>query len=260
MKKLFLLFWFFYGFTTHGQFLIRPVVLQNAFQIFYNKGTYIYGGKFGSNAFAPGLDLEYRFTKELDSLSSPTKLATNSSFAILFSAGYWKHKNIETGLNKNGDQLYSSYDVQFISMPLLIKYYVQPGALSEGMRIGWGLGVMGLYRLNTELNENATIYLRDQSNKVIGQQFIEDAANITQLSPPLTINFCLEMSFEYNRLYFALRVYSSGKDQYAKGIESIWKIPEPQSIYLQTYKDYPKITYTGGGLLIGWRINRVTQY
>lgn len=259
MKNLFILFWLL-SFSTYGQFIVRPVVLQNAFQIYYNQGTYIYGGKFGSSAFAPGLDLEYRFTKELDSLSSPAKLATNSCFAILFSAQYWNHKNVETGFNKNGDQLYSAYSTQFIAMPMLAKYYMQPGVLDEKMRIGGGLGVMGLYRLKTELHENATIVITDPStNASIPHQFIEDTADLTSTSPALTLNFCLELSFEYSRFYFALRVYSSGQDQYAKGIESTWKIPEAQSIYIQTYKTYPKITYTGGGLLLGWRINGVRQ-
>ncbi len=243
--------------TARAQFLIRPIIMQNAFQIKYEgNGTYDYGGKFGSTAFVPGLDLEYRFTKELDSLSSPAKLSTNSSFAILFSASYWRYSNVENGLNKNGDVLSSSYRSQCIAMPLLVKYYVQLGVLNENMRFGWGLGVIGLHRLKTELHEEATVYTRDPVTKgVISQQTFEATADISKQSPPLTIGFCIEGSVEYGRFYFAFRAYQSGKDQYAKGFETNYALPEAQSIYRLAYKEYPKMIFTGGGILLGLRIN-----
>jgi hypothetical protein len=248
--------------STNAQFIVRPIISQNAFQIqFYGNGTYNYGGKFGSTAFVPGLDLEYRFTKELDSLSSPMKLSTNSSFALLFSASYWKYTNVETGFNKDGDALSSSYRSQFVAMPLLAKYYVQLGILNENMRIGWGLGVMGLYRLSTELGEEAIMYTRDPvTNGVISQQTVETTADIAKQSPLLTIGFCLELSIEYSHFYFAFRAYQSGQDQYAKGFEANYGLPEDQSIYRLAYKEYPKIIYTGGGILLGWRINRLKHY
>ncbi len=248
--------------TTNAQFVVRPIFSQNAFQIlYYGNGTYDYGGKFGSTAFVPGLDLEYRFSKELDSLSSPMKLATNSCFALLFNASYWKYTNEENGFNKKGDPLSSSYRSEFIAMPLLAKYYMQMGVLNENMRIGWGLGVIGLYRLKTELHEEAIVYTLDPvTNGVISQQTFEATADIAKQSPSITIGFCLEMSVEYNRLYFALRVYQSGQDQYAKGFEVNYGLPETQSIYQLAYKEYPKMIYTGGGILIGWRITRLKQY
>jgi len=260
MRYLFILFCLL-SYTALAQFIARPVVMQNAFQIEYNRGVYDYGGKFGSSAFVPGLDLEYRFIKELDSLSSPTKLATNSFFAILFNASYWKYSNNETGYNKSGDKLASTYNSQFISMPLMAKYYMQLGVLNEKMRLGWGVGAIGLYRLKTELHEEAIIYTRSPTNNsVIGQKTIEDTADIEKLSPTLTIGYCIEGSFEYGRFYVAFRAFGTTKDQYAKGIESSWKIPETQSIYLQAYKAYPKITYTGGGVLLGWRITPMKKY
>ena len=261
MKILIILF-LLVSLTTNAQFIVRPVISQNAFQIkYYGNGTYDYGGKFGSTAAVAGLDLEYRFTKELDSLSSPMKLATNSSFALLFSAGYWKYTNVENGLNKNGEPLASSYRSQFIAMPLLAKYYMQPGILNENMRIGWGLGVMGLYRLKTELREQAILYTRDPvTNGVISQQTIGATAEITNQSPSLTVGFCIELSVEYGRIYFSLRSYQSGKDQYAKGFEANYGLPETQSIYRLAYKEYPKMIYTGGGFLLGCRINRLKKY
>ena len=263
MKNIVILF-LVASLTTKAQFIVRPIISQNAFQIqYYGNGIYHYGGRFGGTAFVPGLDLEYRFTKELDSLSSPMKLGTNSCFALLFSASYWKYNNIETGLNRkdNNGPLSSSYRSQFIAMPLLLKYYIQMGVLNENMRIGWGLGVMGLYRLKTELHEEAIVYtLAPVTNFVISQQTFEATADITKQSPQLTFPFCFEMSFEYNRFYFALRAYQSRKDQYAKGFEGNYGLPEAQSIYRLAYKEYPKMIFTGGGILMGWQINRLKKY
>lgn len=248
--------------ATTAQLIVRPIISQNAFQIeYYGNGTYDYGGKFGSTAFVPGLDIEYRFMKELDSLSSAMKLSTNSCFAILFSTSYWKYTNVETGFNKDGDALSSSYRSQFVAMPLLAKYYVQMGILNENLRIGWGLGVISLYRLNTELHEEAIVYTRDPvTNGVISQQTIVATADIASQSPLLTIGFCLELSVEYSRFYFAFRAYQSGQNQYANGFEGSYGLPEEQSIYRLAYKEYPKIIYTGGGILLGWRINRLKKY
>lgn len=261
MRNLIILF-LLTSLVTNAQFVARPIISQNAFQIeYYGNGTYDYGGKFGSTAFVPGLDVEYRFSKELDSLSSPMKLATNSCFAILFSASYWKYTNEENGFNKDGNPLSSSYRSQFIAMPLLAKYYMQLGVLNENMRIGWGLGIIGLYRLKTELHEGATLYTRDPvTNGVISQQAFEGTADLTKQSPSLTIGFCLEMSVEYNRLYFALRAYQSGQDQYASGFEANYGLSETQSIYQLAYKEYPKMIFTGGGILLGWRITRLNRY
>jgi len=247
---------------ARAQLVVRPVVTQNAFQIeYYGNGTYDFGGNYGSTEFVPGLDVEYRFIKELDSLSGPMKLATNSFASLLFSVNYWKYTNVENGFNKKGDRLASSLQSQFIAMPLLAKYYLQAGALNESSRFGWGLGIIGLYRLNTELREDATVYTRDPAtNAIISQQTIKASADISTQSPSLTIGFCLELSFEYNRLYFALRAYQTGKDQYAKGFETNYNLPEEQSVYRLAYKEYPKMTYTGGGVLVGWQINRVRQY
>jgi hypothetical protein len=259
--RLIVVLWLLVNLPTFGQFVVRPFVMQNAFQVKYNAGEYDYGGKFGDTAFSPGLDLEYRFSKALDSLSSPAKLATNAYFALLVGAAYWKHNNIGTGFNRNGDQLYSAYSNEFIAIPLLAKYYVQLGILNEKMRMGWGLGVLGLYRLKTGLHEEAIIYTRDPvNNSIISSQTIEDERDLTKTSPQLALGFYLELSFEYDRFYFALRAFQSGGDQYSKGIENQWNLTEAQSIYLQAYKDFPKITYEGGGLLIGWRINRAKQY
>lgn len=240
------------SFITHAQLIVRPVISQNAFQIrYYGDGTYDYGGKFGRTALVPGLDVEYRFTKELDSLSSPMKLATNSRFAILFSASYWKYNNVESGFNEDR-MLSSSYRSQFIAMPLLVKYYMQVGVLNENMHLGWGLGIMGLYRLKTELHEEAIA--------IVSQQTMTATADLTKQSPALSLAFCLELSLEYNRFYFALRAYQSGQDQYAKGFESTYGLPEAQSIYRLAYKEYPKMIFTGGGILLGYRINRLKQY
>jgi hypothetical protein len=248
--------------TAKAQFVVRPIISQNAFQIqYYGNGTYDYGGKFGSTAFVPGLDIEYRFTKVLDSLSSPMKLATNPCFVLLFSASFWKYTNVENGFNTKGDPLSSTYQSQFIAMPLLAKYYMQLGVLNENMRIGFGLGVIGLYRLQTELHEEAILYTRDPvTNGVISQQTVEATADIAKQSPSVTIGFCLEISVEYNRFYFALRAYQSGQDQYATGFEANYGLAETQSIYQLAYKEYPKMIYTGGGVLVGWRITRLKKY
>lgn len=263
MRNLFILF-LFVSLTTNAQFIVRPIISQNAFQIqYYGNGTYSYGGTSGSTAFVPGVDLEYRFTKELDSLSSPMKLASNSFFALLFSANYWRYNNVETGFNKNGTNgpLSSSYRSQYISMPLLLKYYMQLGPLNESMHIGWGLGVMGLYQLKTELHEEAVVYtLAPVTNFVISQQTFEATADITKQSPKLSFPFCLELSVEYNRFYFSFRAYQSAKDQYAKGFEANYGLPEAQSIYRLAYKAYPKMIFTGGGILMGWQINRLKKY
>ena len=76
----------------------------------------------------------------------------------------------------------------------------------------------------------------------------------------LSLGFCLELSYEYGRFYLALRVFQASGNQYSHGIENQWALAESQSIYLQAYNDYPKLTYEGGGVLIGWRINRANPY
>ncbi len=263
MKKTFILF-LFAGLTTNAQFIVRPLVSQNAFQIqYYGNGTYDYGGKFGSTAIVPGLDLEYRFRKELDSLSSPMKLATNSFFALLFSASYWNYTNRETGFNDQAvrDYLSSTYRSQFIAMPLMLKYYMQLGPLNEKMRLGWGMGAMSLYRMKTELHEEAIVYTLDPvTHAVVSQQTFKATADITKQSPTLAIGLCIELSVEYGRFYFSFRAYQSKQDQYAKGFEVNYGLPESQSIYRLAYKEYPKMIYTGGGISLGWRINRAKQY
>jgi hypothetical protein len=253
VKSLFFIFIFF----AHGcfaQWIVRPLIGQNTFQIDYAKGQYSYGGKLGASSFMPALDVEYRFGKKLDSMSSLMQLATNPRYGIITGIGFWRHLNSEKGISLSSDDISSSYRSSFVCAPLIFKYYMQMGVLNENMKIGFGLGAIGLYRLNTELHEEAVIYARDQNFRVISEQLVEDTRDITQASAPLAIGFCIEMSFEYERFYVAFRAWGAGQDQYAKGIKGDWKVPYDHSIYLQAYDRYQSMTLTGISYLIGFRI------
>ena len=243
-----------------AQLVIRPSIFQNNFQIYYNKGQYSYGGQFGASSFVPTLDLEYRFGKELDSLSTSWQMATNPRYGLITGISIWNYLNTEKGMSLKGDDLFSSYRSRFVSVPLMLKYYLQVGVLNENMRLGWGLGAIGLYRLKTELHEEATIYIRDSQNVFIGQQFVEDTRDITKSSMPLTFAWCIELSFEYGRFYLSFRAWRTLGDQYVKSITGNWKVPYNQSIYLQAYDKFPQMIFTGGGLLIGFRITSLKPH
>src|SRR5882672_2756296 len=92
-----------------AQLIVRPLVVHNAFRIYYNKGTYSYGGKFGATAVIPSLDIEYRFGKSLDSLSSETKLAFNPNYGIIVNVSLWNYENTEKGRNLNSEPMSSSF-------------------------------------------------------------------------------------------------------------------------------------------------------
>jgi len=67
--------------------------------------------------------------------------------------------------------------------------------------------------------------------------------------------FGIEMSGSFRRLYISIRAWFTLSDQYMSQLENDWQVPKAQSVYLGSYDRWDKITYSGGGFVMGWKIN-----
>lgn len=241
--------------TGNAQLLIRPAVGQQDFRLWFNKGRYTYAGK-GSSSWSPVLDFEYRKRISVDSSSSEQILATNPSLAVVAGLSYWRPDLQEWGTSLTSEYLTSSYQAKFIALYLMPKGYWQLGVLNENIRIGAGLGLLILYRLETKLAESATFYNRDNNGFIISSYTLSDQRDVTMESHRFSPNWCLELTVEIGRIYMAMRAFRSLQDEYIKSLAGQWNVPHDQSIWLLAHDKFPGVLYTGGTFMIGFNLVR----
>lgn len=255
MKYIGSLFFFLFSLNLFGQLEIRPGIWQNSFQIKYKNGGYSYGGKRGESSIRPFIDFEYKLKRELDSTSTIKQLAFIQYLSVQLTVSFWNYTSEENGLNLKDDLIYSSIQSKYLSLPLVVKYRVQPGVLDDNLTIDWSVGAFGMYQLKSLLHEETTIFIRDQNNQITGEMFLEDTAELSNRNKKFTTGFCIGMTLTVGRLSVGFLAYQTFKDQYIPDIIADWNVPKEQSIYFQAHEDYSKMIFTGGGLTLGWKIN-----
>lgn len=207
----------------------------------------------------PVLDLEYRFKRQYgmkrDTALSFRKLSVGHHKSLLLGMHYTNHNHSESGYTPESDRVLSSWNNQYIHLPLIYKFNAQLFPLDEDFFIGFGMGITNSFLLKSQLTESVEIYTRGSMNEIIGSETISDQANVKPFANRHLMMFTFEMSASFKRLYLSIRAWFSLKDQYLKDLETNWLLNDQQSIYLGSYQTWDKVTYGGGAFVLAYKIN-----
>lgn len=259
MKRIFIIALLLANCEVKAQLDIRVGISQNFYNInFGSNSDYFYGGA-GNNSVGPVVDFEYHRKKHYwmkkDTVLSMKKLMLTLHSSILMGFHYTYHTHTVSGVNQVDDDIFSNWNNKYLHIPLIYKINFQPLILDENFHMSFGIGVVNSFLVSSTLEERATIYTRDSEGEILDQQFVSDQANVKPYAKKYIPMLGLEMSGSFKRLYIAIRAWLNFSDQYMSGLENNWQVPIEQSVYLGSYQRWDKITYTGGGFVLGWKIN-----
>lgn len=259
MRLFFTTILILFAFNSLAQLDIRPGIARNFYNINFGKESdYFYGGT-GNGSIGPVLDLEWRFDRRYwrkkDTVMTLTKMALTLHRSLLLGIHYTSHQHTVIGLNQTDDEIFSDWKNKYLHLPLFYKFNFQPFVLDENFNISLGLGVVNSFLLSSFLEENATIFMRDQNGQVINEEFISDRASVKPYANQHLMMFGIEMAGSFKRLYIAIRAWFTLSDQYMPNLKDNWSIPNQYSVYLGSYDTWDKITYSGGGFVLGWKVN-----
>ena len=222
--------------------------------VYGTSSPYNYGG--GADNVSPGVDVELKLKPmKLKKFPALYKIHNTSHKALMTGLYYTSNHYSVKGFTSKGDPMASQFDSKYIHVPLLYKFNFQPFILDEDFHISGAIGIMNSFLLNAKMKEQATYYVLDSSGRVVSQTDVADDQDVTTYSQSYFWSFCLDISISFKRLYVGERAYFSFQDQYLNGLESRWGVPADHSIYINAYKTWSSLNYSGGFFYIGWKIN-----
>ena len=259
MKKLITALALLISCNLYGQLDIRAGIAQNYFNINFGKESdYFYGGV-ANQSIGPNLDFEWRFKKyywqKKDTVMNLSKLSMTIHKSLLLGVHYTNHQHTVVGRNIDDDKLFSDWNNQYLHLPLMFKINFQPFILDENFHLSAGIGVVNSFLLSSTLEENATIFTLDSNGEIIDEQFISASSNVKPYMNKYLHMLGIEMSGSFKRLYIGIRAWNSITDQYMEGLEGDWLLSNQYSVYLGSYQTWDKISYSGGGFVMSWKLN-----
>lgn len=257
MKKLILLILIIPTMVS-AQVDIIPSVANHIFTMGYGEGgnaEYVVGGS-GVGSFGGALNIEWKLRQPWKLEGSMTEVRKNLTFfSVLFAAHYTNHDQVVTGRTDNDDDLYSNLGARFIHVPVIFRYNFQPFVLSDDFKIGMGLGVVNSFLLKYELEEEAVVRTFDTNGNLLTEVTIADQGDVTEFGNPYTPMMGVDFSISFGRLYVAQRAWFTFGDQFMSDLPANWGVPSQYSIYIDSHSTFRKLTYSGGGFIVGWKIN-----
>jgi len=242
-----------------SQLDIRVGISQNFYNINFGGDSDYFYGDAGNNSVGPVVDFEYHRKKHYwikkDTVLSMKKLMLTLHSSILMGFQYTNHTHTESGVNQVDDDIFSSWNNQYLHIPLIYKINIQPLILDENFHMSFGVGIVNSFLLSSRLEESATIFTRDSEGEILDERSVSDEASVKPYARKYIPSIGIVMSGSFKRLFIAMRGWINFSDQYMSRLENNWQVPREQSVYLGSYERWDKITFTAASFVLGWKIN-----
>lgn len=250
MKKITVIFLFITSLTT-GQVIIRPSVSLSSLGIKMDIMSY-------NNVNwrpSPGIELEktfYHFANVNDTL----RIKPKPALSLQVSAYYTNNFSDLSGYNANGTALLTSeIKTKYINVPILIRYHFPASVLDSRITLNYAIGVTAGFLLDMKLSETSLKNTYDTNGNFTGTAFSESSGDVNKYAKRQVYYITFGMNFSHRKLSGGFLVGFSPADQYLRGLENNWGLPNNESMYLGSYEAFHKVHYEYANFIIGYRIN-----
>ncbi|HEX8061528.1 MAG TPA: hypothetical protein VF473_11365 [Cyclobacteriaceae bacterium] len=237
-----------FAITCRAQVSITPVAGINSVRM-YDGIVYDKGGNYG----LAGLELELRRKPKIQKRfyvsavtgASYLRNGFYDSFSFSFASLFYSQQQ-------------SNLDMQFVQIPVELKFNWRPFALIEDWTVFAGGGVSYDLLLNAHLEEKSTRLDFDTSQPPAPPTTItySDNRDVTNMMPSHLLFYRFEIGVNIKRIHLAWRMSSSLTDAYPTGLERNWQVPADDSTIIEHHHDAGSLKFRYNDLVIGYTFSR----
>ncbi len=195
---------------------------------------------------SPGIEVDNLFRRE--------KYGASLHFAV----GAFYSNPAYVGVYQNaGNEFLSELTSSQINIPVLVRGAIKISELIPNNRTGIELGLMGTTWLKYDLQEIASIKIKDASGDIIGETIYSDQGSLIDKPGSKTNVAAMGGMFIYvNRFYVGFRiVLISLGDMYSNRLANSWQVPENYSLFeSEHHKGNMKASYAT--ICLSYRITK----
>lgn len=244
MKRIVIILFILSGITCCAQVSITPIAGINSVRL-YDGIIYNKGGNYG----LAGLQLEWRRKPKIQKRfyvsaltgASYLKNGFYESYSFSFASLYYSQRQ-------------SNLDMQFVQVPLELKFNWRPFALVEDWTVFVGAGASYDLLLSAHLEEKSTrldFVTSEPSPPPTTIQF-SDSRDVRNMMPSHLLFMRFEAGVNIKRIHLAWRMSSSFTDAYPTGLEKSWQVPADDSTIIGDHNDVGSLKFRYVDFVIGY--------
>jgi hypothetical protein len=152
----------------------------------------------------------------------------------------------------------SSMNLNYLSIPLLLRLNIQPNPLYKKWIFFVGAGLTVNRLLQGSINEvhprTTEVFDFTRFDFVYNTSLVEDSADLTILKNSNYLFSTFELGTSFRRVKVLFRYRASLQDMYFTGIENEWKLKQQESVYLSSYASWGKMLERNVEFLVGFNL------